>query len=778
MKKIIFYLLLSSLVFCNTTLDLFNALKKGNVKAVKTAINNNANVNGNDSQGNKPLDLLVDNIGNISIDDEIEITKLLLSKGANINATKNYKIEKIFQLVSYLRDEFLENGKEFSEDNIKNLNLLKLLIDNNANLNISKIIEYEDGKKRKVSLLEHTYWNSQNINILEFLIENGAKFDNIKNELLTEEASDGKMSIIQLLINNGADVNAITENTATGEPISPLLYAIYGGRKEAVELLIKNGANVNSKIDGKSLLNIACENSNIEIIKLLINNGASIDDYTKLLLIAIDSNDKEMVESFIENGADVDGDISATNTPLLEAIEKENKEIVELLIKNGANINQGNSYDDRPLLTATLKGNKEIVELLIKNEANINQRDKDGNTALLNASISGNIDLVKYLLGLGLDINAVNNNRDNLLTLILKNKFFENEKLIENSNKDIDMVKKYEAITELAIEKGTNINNLNLNKSNPLSYAVAIGSKKIIELMIEKGVIINKVNIDGDTLLFNAIESSSKEIVQMFLEKGLNINAVNNQGVTPLLKAMYINDDEIIKLLINKGAYIDIEDNKGNTPLNIAIKNKNIQIVNFLINNKVNVNYKTLNAVTPLIICDENDSESDFNQKKLIKEIRDTLIKNGAKKISDSNWKYIGNKDWGYVTKISPVELNGHKVGELELKIGGDEGGNLCFIIEKTPNIINDGDTIYFSMDGIFYTKVKFYVNRDSLNDDKKTYEIDPGETNNYEDITSIILDSLNKGHDLHVTISNTNNDLYLVNYPSNQSYKNAFKSF
>ncbi len=81
-------------------------------------------------------------------------------------------------------------------------------------------------------------------------------------------------------------------------------------------------------------------------------------------------------------------------------------------------------------------------------------------------------------------------------------------------------------------------------------------------------------------------------------------------------------------------------------------------------------------------------------------------------------------------------------------------------------------------MDGIFYTKVKFYVNRDSLNDDKKTYEIDPGETNNYEDITSIILDSLNKGHDLHVTISNTNNDLYLVNYPSNQSYKNAFKSF
>ena len=91
-------------------------------------------------------------------------------------------------------------------------------------------------------------------------------------------------------------------------------------------------------------------------------------------------------------------------------------------------------------------------------------------------------------------------------------------------------------------------NNLNLNKSNPLSYAVAIGSKKIIELMIEKGVIINKVNIDGDTLLFNAIESSSKEIVQMFLEKGLNINAVNNQGVTPLLKAMYINDDEIFIL--------------------------------------------------------------------------------------------------------------------------------------------------------------------------------------------------------------------------------------
>jgi len=78
--------------------------------------------------------------------------------------------------------------------------------------------------------------------------------------------------IVDLLLANGADVNAKAEGDVT-----PLLIAISKKDKRMVELLLANGANVNTIIDGGATpLHFAYLGGNKEIIDLLIANGADV----------------------------------------------------------------------------------------------------------------------------------------------------------------------------------------------------------------------------------------------------------------------------------------------------------------------------------------------------------------------------------------------------------------------------------------------------------------------------------------------------------------------
>ncbi len=94
--------------------------------------------------------------------------------------------------------------------------------------------------------------------------------------------------------------------------------------------------------DGRTLLFYAVLENNLDIVKLLIKEGANLNVKDKLgwspLHYAINEHNPEMVKLLITNGAKINVKDSFGNTPIWRAVfaSKGRGDIIELLLLNGA----------------------------------------------------------------------------------------------------------------------------------------------------------------------------------------------------------------------------------------------------------------------------------------------------------------------------------------------------------------------------------------------------------------------------------------------------------
>jgi ankyrin repeat protein/mono/diheme cytochrome c family protein len=232
--------------------------------------------------------------------------------------------------------------------------------------------------------------------------------DRAGSSLLHHAAGFGSLATVQLLLEQGAPVNARNRRDST-----PLHWAIHDEAK--VRLLIERGAGINTKqADGRTPLYQAASLANGQaIIGLLLAKGADPNlataaGQTPLMAAALRGDDGAM-RLLIDGKAAVNAKNGAGSTALMSAATNGNPRAVALLLEKGADAKVLNKRQESALGFAATTGVAETVKLLLAAGAPVNARDDRGYSPLMFAAASDTIplDAVKLLLAAGADASFV-----------------------------------------------------------------------------------------------------------------------------------------------------------------------------------------------------------------------------------------------------------------------------------------------------------------------------------------------------------------------------------
>ena len=187
------------------------------------------------------------------------------------------------------------------------------------------------------------------------------------------------------------------------------------------------------------------------------------------------------------------------NNQLFEAI-KLGKDLndIAVFLEQIPEIDVKDELGRTPLHWAVLCNNLPLVKLLLEKQAKIDLQDKEGCTALYHAVMWGHKEIVDLLLQNGADPNIANNKKETPLHSLLD---FNIRDAIEIE--PIDEL----AIAKLLVEKGTDLNKLDIKGKSPLFYAtwdIGFGGEK-------------------SESFYESLRNNRTKIVNLFINNGAKI---------------------------------------------------------------------------------------------------------------------------------------------------------------------------------------------------------------------------------------------------------------
>jgi ankyrin repeat protein len=222
-------------------LRLIEAVKKSDIRTVRTLIAQHVDVNASEADGSTALHWAAQR-------DNPDLVDLLIAAGARARAATRYNVTPLSLACTNGNAAIIER-------------LLKAGADPNATS--------EEGQSALM-----TASLSGNPAALKVLLAHGAQV-NVKEPYrgqtaLMFAAAEGNVGAVRLLVEVGADVKAKSKAGFT-----PLLFAVRNGHIETVQILLGHGADVNDAApDGTSAMNMAVVNAYFELASVLLDLGA------------------------------------------------------------------------------------------------------------------------------------------------------------------------------------------------------------------------------------------------------------------------------------------------------------------------------------------------------------------------------------------------------------------------------------------------------------------------------------------------------------------------
>jgi tetratricopeptide (TPR) repeat protein len=136
-------------------------------------------------------------------------------------------------------------------------------------------------------------------------------------------------------------------------------------------------------------------------VSLMFTGIAKADVSANLILAARDGN-LVNVNAALTEGADINAKMPPIGrTALIWASEQGHVEVVKLLLQKGANVDEKNFTGGTALMAALEQGQIEIIKLLIGKGADVNIKDINGATPLRKAKEMGRSDIMELLENAG-----------------------------------------------------------------------------------------------------------------------------------------------------------------------------------------------------------------------------------------------------------------------------------------------------------------------------------------------------------------------------------------
>jgi ankyrin repeat protein len=297
--------------------------------------------------------------GSGSYQNNLEMVKWLLDKGANVNGT-NFASPPIIEAITSQQWE-----------------IVKELIVYGADVNI----EDDYGRTPGSLLLSQDCNNKAKIEIMKILIDNGLDFKTTVPDLNASQRFNKVDGMSVAIIENAVEMVHLLLERSAGFYISSSKYlneAMSFRKFEIAKDYIKYGAKPDDS--SSTVLYELCSlpydsslvNSQIEFIKILLKNGLNPNAYTysignswdSLLLTACNGRFYKLAKELIEYGANVNIQGHGGETPLMYAVRNGQEDLIKMIVDKGADLSVLNSYKKTALDIAKERGDANIINLL------------------------------------------------------------------------------------------------------------------------------------------------------------------------------------------------------------------------------------------------------------------------------------------------------------------------------------------------------------------------------------------------------------------------------
>lgn len=317
-------------------------------------------------------------------------------------------------------------------------------------------------------------------------------------------------------------------------------------RRENTDNLIK----LISKKDLKSIKKLLSRSKNIDI-------DAKTKSGESLIFLAIQNNDMELVKLAVKFGVNLEVRDVIGNTPLTSAANNKYYNILEYLLNSGADPNIGD-YNNLTIVNFAARNNlPEIIKLSKKFGANVNIPNANGTTPAYIAAQLGHNESLIALKDAQADFNIANKEGRTPVWIAAQNGRNESLKLLKEFGAEIDVVDN--------------------QGYSPVRMAAQNGHNSTIKLLKEFGARINNIGSPETTPIAAAIFFENTTIVKTLLEFGAKTVKLPFNGNGGLHLAAKKNDLELAKILISRGEDPDSKNHKGQSAIDIArsLLNKN-----------------------------------------------------------------------------------------------------------------------------------------------------------------------------------------------------------